>query len=90
MSIFGTSLFNIAMENTATDKIISIHQAQKEYFRSGETLCVSFRKEMLKKLLHAIEKWETKIADALWTDLHKSYEEAYLTELQRKSAVLFF
>ena len=81
MSIFGTSLFNIPMENTATDKIISIHQAQKEYFRSGETLCVSFRKEMLKKLLHAIEKWETKIADALWTDLHKSYEEAYLTEI---------
>ena len=73
--------FYKTMENTSTDKIISIHQAQKEYFRSGETLCVCFRKKMLKKLLEAMEKWEPKLADALWTDLHKSYEEAYLTEI---------
>ena len=73
--------FYKTMENTSTDKIISIHQAQKEYFRSGETLCVCFRKKMLKKLLEAMEKWESKLADALWTDLHKSYEEAYLTEI---------
>ena len=33
------------------------------------------------KLLEAMEKWESKLADALWTDLHKSYEEAYLTEI---------
>ena len=71
----------MTMENTSTDKIISIHQAQKEYFRSGETLCVCFRKKMLKKLLEAMEKWESKLADALWADLHKSYEEAYLTEI---------
>ena len=69
------------MENTSTDKIISIHQAQKEYFKSGATLCTCFRKKMLKKLLEAMEKWESKLADALWTDLHKSYEEAYLTEI---------
>ena len=69
------------MENTPTDKIISIHKAQKEYFRSGETLCVCFRKKMLGKLLEAMEKWESKLADALWADLHKSYEEAYLTEI---------
>ena len=73
--------FYKTMENTSTNKIISIHQAQKEYFRSGETLCVCFRKKMLKKLLEAMEKWESKLADALWTDLHKSYEEAYLTEI---------
>ena len=81
MTIFGTSLFIMTMENTLTDKIISIHQAQKEYFRSGETLSICFRKKMLKKLLEAMEKWEPKLADALWTDLHKSYEEAYLTEI---------
>lgn len=78
---FGYITFYKTMENTSTDKIISIHQAQKEYFRSGETLCVCFRKKMLKKLLEAMEKWESKLADALWTDLHKSYEEAYLTEI---------
>lgn len=69
------------MENTSADKITSIHKAQKEYFRSGATLCVCFRKKMLKKLLEAMEKWESRLAEALWTDLHKSYEEAYLTEL---------
>lgn len=73
--------FYKTMENTSTDKIISIHAAQKEYFRSGATLCPCFRKNMLKKLLEAMEKWEPKLADALWTDLHKSYEEAYLTEI---------
>jgi len=36
---------------------------------------------MLKSLKTAVLKYEKKIADALWTDLHKSYEEAYLTEI---------
>ena len=69
------------MKNTPTDKIISIHQQQKAFFKTGATLDISFRKAMLKKLLGAMEKWEAKLSEALWTDLHKSYEEAYLTEI---------
>ncbi len=69
------------MENTSTEKIISVSQAQKAYFRSGGTLNVGFRKAMLRKFMAAMEKWEDKLAEALWTDLHKSYEEAYLTEI---------
>ena len=69
------------MENTSTERIVSIAAAQKEYFNSGATLDIAFRKQMLKKLLAALEKWDDKLADALWTDLHKSYEEAYLTEI---------
>lgn len=69
------------MENTSTEKIINILQDQREFFKSGATLGIPFRKQMLNKLLDAMEKWESRIADALWTDLHKSYEEAYLTEL---------
>lgn len=69
------------MENTSTDKIQAIAKAQKEYFLSGATLDIKFRKEMLWKLYNAMENWETKLCDALWTDLHKSYEEAYLTEI---------
>ena len=69
------------MENTSTEKILAIAKAQKEYFLSGATLDIRFRKEMLSRLLDAMEKWEGKLCDALWTDLHKSYEEAYLTEL---------
>jgi len=63
------------------DSIAGIRQAQKDYFRSGATLEVGFRKEMLTKLLAAMEKWENALAEALWKDLHKSYEEAYLTEI---------
>ena len=69
------------MENTSTETIQRIAEKQKAYFRSGATLDLSFRKQMLKKLLNAMNKWESRICDALWTDLHKSYEEAYLTEI---------
>ena len=69
------------MENTSTEKIIAIHHAQKEYFSSGATLDISFRKDMLRRLLAAMDKWEERLCDALWTDLHKSYEEAFLTEI---------
>ena len=69
------------MENTSTEKIINIVDQQKEYFRSGATLDIRFRRQMLEKLLSAMKKWEKRISDALWTDLHKSYEEAYLTEI---------
>lgn len=69
------------MENTSKERICAIIDAQKGYFRSGATLDVKFRKRMLKKLGEALIKWEKPLCDALWTDLHKSYEEAYLTEI---------
>ena len=69
------------MENTSTERIIKIREAQKTFFASGATLDIKFRKEMLLNLLHIMEKWEDRLAEALWTDLHKSYEEAYLTEI---------
>lgn len=69
------------MQNTSTEQIISTVQRQKAFFKSGATMEINFRKEMLHKLVHAIEKWEDRLCDALWNDLHKSYEEAYLTEI---------
>lgn len=69
------------MDNSLNDRIIKLTQTQREFFISGATLDIAFRKQMLGKLLAAMEKWESRLADALWTDLHKSYEEAYLTEL---------
>ena len=61
--------------------IASIREAQNKYFRTGATLDIAFRKDMLKRFLAAMEKWERTLTDALWTDLHKSYEEAYMTEI---------
>lgn len=69
------------MENTSYEKITGIHEAQKTYFSSGATLDIKFRKEMLQKFGKALNEWEQRLCDALWQDLHKSYEEAYLTEI---------
>ncbi len=69
------------MDNTSTQEIIQLTEAQKQYLGTGVTLDINFRKEMLKRLYVAMEKWEQRLCDALWIDLHKSYEEAYLTEI---------
>ena len=69
------------MNNTSTQEIIQLAEAQKRYFGTGATLNTKFRKQRLKQLLAAINKWEQQLCDALWTDLHKSYEEAFLTEI---------
>lgn len=68
------------MQNTSTDKIKEIAIAQRKFFRSGATTDTGFRKRMLARLLEALEAWEERLALALWQDMHKSYEEAYLTE----------
>ena len=36
---------------------------------------------MLRRLDAALANWEKRLCDALWTDLHKSPKEAYLTEI---------
>lgn len=71
----------MSIENTNIEVIDRIVADQKTYFHSGATLDIKFRKLMLKKFAAALEKWEKPLCDALWTDLHKSYEEAYLTEI---------
>ena len=61
--------------------IQTTREKQQQYFLSGATLALPFRKQALRKLLQAMTQYEQPLAEALWTDLHKSYEEAYLTEL---------
>lgn len=70
----------MAVENSSTEYIAKVIEAQRHYFRSGVTLDIAFRKQMLQHLLDALRKWEKPLAEALWHDLHKSYEEAYMTE----------
>lgn len=69
------------IENTAIQDINGIINAQREFFASNATLDIKFRKEQLKKLQNAIKEWEKPLCEALWKDLHKSAEEAILTEL---------
>lgn len=60
--------------------ITNAHRKQKEFFASGATRNIEFRLQMLHKLKQAILNYQSEIQDALWKDLHKSPEEAYLTE----------
>ena len=69
------------MDNTPLEHIDGLVRAQKDFFDSGATLPVAYRSEQLRALLNGIQKWEKPICEALWTDLHKSYEEAYITEI---------
>lgn len=69
------------MKNTAPEHIDTIVAAQKAFFKSGQTLDPKWRRDRLKDFLAAMEKWEQRLTEALWADLHKSYKEAYLTEI---------
>ncbi|MBR5925449.1 MAG: aldehyde dehydrogenase [Bacteroidales bacterium] len=69
------------MTNTNPEHILELHRLQKEYFSTGATRGLAFRKQMLRRLLSAIKQWEKPLYEALWTDLHKSEQEAFLTEV---------
>ncbi|MGF7138569.1 aldehyde dehydrogenase [Roseimarinus sediminis] len=69
------------MNDTAENQIIEKLEKQRAYFSSNATRSVSFRREQLRQLKKAILQYREKIEAALWADLHKSAEEAYLTEI---------
>jgi aldehyde dehydrogenase (NAD+) len=75
------SISELTMEDTSKELIENLLKGQKQFFATHQTKNIKFRIENLKKFKSAIQKYETKIGDALWTDLHKSFEEAYLTEI---------
>ena len=67
--------------NTPSDRITALVQAQRSFFATGATRDVAWRKQQLRALKAGLEKWEKPLCDALWEDLHKSSEEAFLTEI---------
>ena len=73
------------MENSSSQQLsISVSQIvlrQREYFLTNETKSIDFRLKQLKKLKQSVEKYSDDIYEALWKDLHKCKEEAFLTEL---------
>jgi aldehyde dehydrogenase (NAD+) len=69
------------MEETPRSTIENMLLEQRIFFATHKTKDLSFRLENLKKFKAAIIKYEAKITEALWLDLHKSFEEAYLTEI---------
>ena len=62
----------------------SIHQIvlnQREFFATGQTLSIKFRKEQLKKLKKAIVDNQQQIVDALHIDLGRGEVESYLCDI---------
>ncbi len=53
----------------------------RNYFSSNATKSIPFRIAQLKKLKRAIHHHEEEILAAHWSDLHKSPEEGFLTEI---------
>lgn len=58
-----------------------ILQSQQDFFRSGATLSISYRREVLSLLEGAILNRREQIESALAEDLGKSRQEAYSTEI---------
>ena len=62
-------------------RVKEICARQRDYFFSGATRSISFRRDALKKLLGAIQARESELFDALTNDLGKAPMESYLTEI---------
>ncbi len=64
-----------------TSKLGEIIAAQREFYASGRTRDVSFRRQLLINLKIMIRDNEERILDALRSDLGKSKGEGYVTEI---------
>ncbi len=53
---------------------------QREFFNTGKTIDISYRKQALLKLYEALKTWEDRLNAALNEDLNKSEYEAYMCE----------
>ena len=62
-------------------KTSELVKKQCEFFETGETFSVKFRKQQLKKLLVAIEANKQEIFAALKSDLGKTEIESYMSEI---------
>lgn len=69
------------IQETPIERIPALVATQRTYFRKHKTFDVEFRMIALRRLRDAIVRYERELTDALYADLHKSYEEAYLTEI---------
>ena len=63
------------------EEITALVQATAAFFATNATKSYAFRIEQLHKLEAAVDKYEQKINDALYKDLHKVSMETYFTEI---------
>ena len=63
------------------EKVHSIVEKQRAFFKSGKTLDIKFRKEQLKKLKAMIIKNQKAMEEALYNDLNRAPLEAYMCDI---------
>ncbi|HTO15655.1 MAG TPA: hypothetical protein VLZ83_07780 [Edaphocola sp.] len=68
------------MKKTLRDIIVQHIESQRAVFATNKPKDINFRLAQLRKLKKAIQKNKKKLEEALLEDLHKSPEEACLTE----------
>ena len=68
-------------EELTVEDIKTILDKQNKYFDSQVTKNIDFRIKQLKKLKEGVKKYEDKINQALYSDLGKNKNEAYMTEV---------
>lgn len=66
------------MKNCELKELLKL---QREFFETGKTDSIRFRKKMLKRLKVALEVYDKKIAEAAMDDLGKSSTEMFMTEI---------
>ena len=71
----------MAIENTTPERIEELVLSQRAFYATGVTRDIPWRRFQLRQLEEGLRKWEKPLCEALWADLHKSAEEAYLTEI---------
>ncbi len=82
MNTTKTSKKNKGSEKTAVAADLRrIINAQREFYASGQTRDVSFRRQLLINLKIMIRDNEEEILEALRADLGKSHREGYITEI---------
>ena len=68
-------------QNMPKSTLPTLKTSLDNYFSSGATRSLSWRKRQLTSFLKLLQTEEKAIAQALYKDLHKSAEEAFITEI---------
>ena len=57
------------LENTSAARIEALYEKQRQFYNTGKTRDLAWRKTMLKRFEEGLRKWEKPLCDALRQDL---------------------
>ncbi len=69
------------IQETPKEKIHTVFNKQKQFFSTHQSKNINFRLDQLKKFKQAIIRNRKNLEEALWKDLRKSPQEAYISEI---------